>query len=86
MIVVDVLLACNLVLFVYCAVRAPRRARPGIDELVAAARGREHGAHAGALIVPATPRAPSNVIPFRSRDQLRMAHARAAHPSSSAHH
>lgn len=86
MIVVDVLLACNLVLFVYCAVRAPRQARPGIDQLVAAARVPGRGSPARAFSVQAASSTPSNVIPFRSREQLRMAHARAAHPSSSAHH
>ena len=84
MIVVDVLLACNLVLFLYCAVRAPRQTRPGIDELVAAARRPEQGSPDHGLEVPSGQ--PSNVIPFRSREQLRIAHARASHPSSSANH
>lgn len=81
MIVVDVLLALNLVLFVVCAVRAPRPARPSIDDLVAAARFQ-----GPALAVPVVPVRAGNVVPFRSREELRLAHARAAHPSSSAHH
>lgn len=80
MIVVDVLLALNLVLFVVCAVRAPRPARPGIDDLVAAAR-----LQGSALAVQVAPVPRGNIVPFRSREELRLAHARAAHPSSSAH-
>jgi hypothetical protein len=81
MIVVDVLLALNLVVFVVCAIRAPRQARRGIDELVAAARRPASGLgmHIGA---PAC----GNVIPFRSREELRLAHAKAIHPSGGVGH
>lgn len=76
MIVVDVLLACNLVVFIVCAVRAPRQARPQLDDLVAAARV------AAAAAVPAGGPGYATVIPFRSREQLHLAHAKAIHPSS----
>ena len=80
MIVVDVLLALNLVLFVVCAVRAPRPGRSRIDDLVTAARQ-----PAPALAMRVVPiRSDNVVVPFRSREELRIAHARAAHPSSGA--
>lgn len=82
MIVVDVLLALNLVLFVVCAIRAPRPARPSVDDLLAAARS---GRRLAVRVVPAhVPQ--GNVIPFRTREELHLAHARAAHPSGSLLH
>ncbi|MHB8681788.1 MAG: hypothetical protein ACYDA2_06820 [Acidimicrobiales bacterium] len=78
MVVVDVLLACNLVLFAVCAYRAPHRApRPGIDALVAEARsGRPP------VVVPVVPAGDAVVVPFCTRGELAMRRAKALHPSS----
>lgn len=73
MIVIDVLLAANLVVFAVCAWRAPGRSRrPGIDALLAEAK-----------VVPIPVRSDvascSNIVPFPSQLQR----ARSLHPSMS---
>lgn len=71
MIFLDVLLSLNLVMFGLWAVRAPRRSRPGIDELVAAAVGdRRPAQHPGGVIVA-----------FPTPEELDRRRARMLHPS-----
>lgn len=83
MIVIDVLLAANLILFVVCAVRAPGRTRPSVDALLAQARvtpGPRSLPHPAAH--PAgRAQAEAVILPFASPSVRR---ARALHPS--AHH
>ena len=71
MIFLDVLLSLNLVVFGLWAVRSPRRARPGIDELVAAAVGdRAPAGHPSGVIVA-----------FPTPEELDRRRARMHHPS-----
>ena len=75
MVVVDILLVCNLILLAVCAVRAPRRVKPGLDELLARARRPSP--------VPDGAGQPMGiVIPFPVRDQLARRRAMATHPSA----
>jgi hypothetical protein len=71
MVVVDILLFCNLVLFAVCAARSPKSRAASIDDLVREAAPRPpvqlmHG---------------SNVVPFPGADELARRRARVLHPS-----
>ena len=70
MIFLDVLLSLNLVLFGVWALRAPRRSRPTIDDLVAAAVDRAPVHEDGGV-----------VIAFPTREELDRRRARLHHPS-----
>lgn len=72
MIFLDVLLSLNLVMLGLWAVRSPRRSRPGIDELVAAAVGdRRPALHPSGVIVA-----------FPTPEELERRRARMHHPSA----
>lgn len=70
MIFLDVLLSLNLVLFGIWALRAPRRARPSLDDLVAAALDRAPVDEEGGV-----------VIAFPTYEELERRRARLHHPS-----
>ncbi|HLX86846.1 MAG TPA: hypothetical protein VKR22_00090 [Acidimicrobiales bacterium] len=78
MIVADLLLAANLVFFVVLAFRAPRAPRAGLDTLM------DVGLRPARTPAPAPVplEAVGNVVPFRTRADLHLAHARSLHPSS----
>ena len=71
MIFLDVLLALNLLMFGMWALRAPRRARPSLDELVAAAVADRD---------PADERS-GVIVAFPTRQELDRRRARLHHPS-----
>jgi hypothetical protein len=70
MIFLDVLLSLNLLMFGIWAVRSPRRGRPGIDQLVAAAVDRAPVDEQGGVLVA-----------FPTREELDRRRARSHHPS-----
>jgi len=71
MLFLDVLLSLNLVMFAVWVVRSPRRARPSLDELVAAAVVDRAPAHeAGGVIVA-----------FPTHEELDRRRAQLRHPS-----
>jgi hypothetical protein len=78
-IVLDILLFCNLVLFAVCAVRSPKAKGTRIEDLVR---------QATASRVPQAPRpgpslvAEDNIVPFPSVAELVRRRARTAHPSA----
>lgn len=74
MVVLDVLLACNLVVLLVFALR-PRQAKaPNFDELLRAV------GLGGPMSQPST--SDGVVVPFATREELAMRRARAAHPSA----
>jgi hypothetical protein len=78
-VVLDILLFCNLVLFAVCAVRSPRAKGTPVDDLVRQAK-----------LAPVPPPPSSrprvvgsdNILLFPSADELARRRARAAHPSA----
>jgi hypothetical protein len=71
-IVVDVLLVCNLVLFAVCAFRVPRQGRSRLDDLVAQARLDPQ---------PASTWQMGQILAFPTSDELARRRARSAHPA-----
>lgn len=74
MVLFDVLLACNLIAFAICAIRAPRASRPRLDDLIATA----HLSHPAS----SAPGEGARVIAFPTREEMEIRRARAAHPST----
>ena len=72
MVVVDVLLVCNLILFAYCALRSPRARSSRLDQLLHRV-DRTDGEVAGGEM--------GKVLRFPSTDDLAIRRARAVHPS-----
>ena len=79
MIVLDILLFCNLVLFAVCAIRSPRAKGTRIDDLVARAE-LSPVAPAPRPVAVAVPH--DNVLPFPGAAELARRRAKAAHPST----
>ncbi|HMK99085.1 MAG TPA: hypothetical protein VK428_02745 [Acidimicrobiales bacterium] len=72
MVVVDVLLVCNLILFAYCALRSPRARSSRLDQLLHRVDGTDG---------EAVGREMGKVLRFPGVDELAIRRARAVHPS-----
>lgn len=88
MIVLDILLFCNLLLFAVCACRAPRAKGTRIDDLV----GQATGWRSTAAVTPvraaqaASGATPDNVIEFPGPAEMARRRARVAHPATGLRH
>jgi hypothetical protein len=81
-IVLDILLFCNLLLFAVCAFRAPRAGPSRIDDLVEqATKGRAPATFAAAPRPLPASRDGDNVVPFPSPAEIARRRSKAVHPS-----
>jgi hypothetical protein len=81
-IVIDMLLFCNLVLFAVCAIRSPRAKGTRIDDLVERATLSRVGPALVRAAAPAPAATDDKIVPFPSAAELARRHGRSLHPST----
>lgn len=86
MIVLDILLFCNLLLFAVCAFRSPSSRSTRIDDLVEQATGQRPAVVALPTRLEQAQARSDNVIRFPSPDELARRRGKAAHPPTGLRH
>jgi hypothetical protein len=84
-IVLDILLFCNLVLFAVCAFMSPRAKGARIDDLVAQATKGRPRTMPGIELVSTPPRR-DNLVPFPGAAEMARRRAKPLHPSAGLRH